>query len=322
MATQNASQLDHQVIEKVYSLALRIRMLEDALAREYPKAEMKTPIHLCTGQEAIAAGVCANLTKDDIAYAYYRSHGWYLAKGGNLDEMVSEFFGKATGCSRGFGGSMHLIDLKVGFQGTTAIVGAAIPHAVGAAFTIKYKKQNHVAIAAFGDGASEEGLFQESLMFAAVRKLPVIFICENNGLATNTWINERQPDVPIYKRGAGFGVNSVQVDGNNALEVYKAMNAAVARARAGEGPSFIECKTYRILEHCGPNYDVSVGYRTQKEVDDWKLKDPIAFLETIVSSDAKERLRKKHQDEIDAAFVFARQAPFPTSMIPEGYSCP
>jgi TPP-dependent pyruvate/acetoin dehydrogenase alpha subunit len=321
MATKNATELDSQVIEKIYALALRIRMVEDAVAKEYPKAEMKTPIHLCTGQEAISAAVCANLTKDDIAYAYYRSHGWYLAKGGNLNEMIGEFFGKANGCSRGYGGSMHLIDLKVGFQGTTALVAGAMPHAVGAAFTIKYKKQNHVAISSFGDGATEEGLFQESLMFAALRKLPVIFICENNGLATNTWINERQVDYPIYKRAAGFGLPSVHVDGNNALEVYTAMNEAVKRARAGEGPSFIECKTYRILEHCGPNYDVALGHRTQAEVDAWKLKDPIAFLETKVSAEVKARLRKQYEADIAEAFAEARKAPFPTSLIPEGYAC-
>lgn len=308
-------------ISDLYATALRVRMVEDAIAREYPKAEMKTPIHLYTGEEAIATGVCAALTKDDQVYAYYRSHGWYLAKGGNLDRMIAELFGKATGCSKGYGGSMHLIDLEAGFQGSTAVVAAAMPHAVGAAFTFKYRKQHHVAVSAFGDGATEEGLFQESLMFATLRKLPVIFICENNALATNTLIQYRQPEHAIYNRAAGFGLASVQVDGNDAVAVNDAMSEAVLRAREGAGPTFIECMTYRILEHCGPSSDVSLGFRTQDEVDSWKRRDPIAALEKHVDAETKARLVAEIEKEITTAFEKARKAPFPTSLIPEGYAC-
>ncbi|MEW6055564.1 MAG: thiamine pyrophosphate-dependent dehydrogenase E1 component subunit alpha [Bdellovibrionota bacterium] len=318
MGDRNKNQ---DLIRSLYASALRIRMVEDAIAKEYPKGEMKTPIHLYTGEEAIAAGVCAALTKEDVVYAYYRSHGWYLAKGGNLNRMIDELFGKATGCSKGYGGSMHLIDLDVGFQGTTALVAGAMPHAVGAAFTMKYKKQHHVAISAFGDAATEEGLFQESLMFASLRKLPAIFICENNGLATNTLIQYRQPDYPIYKRAAGFGLESVQVDGNDAVAVYEAMNEAVIRAREGGGPTFIECLTYRVLEHCGPNSDVSLGFRTQEEVDAWKKRDPIVRLEQHIDAETKAQLIEQNQREIQVAFEGARRAPFPTSLIPEGYQC-
>ncbi|EKD73820.1 MAG: Pyruvate dehydrogenase (Lipoamide) [uncultured bacterium] len=313
--------IDQTILEHLYATALKIRMVEEAVASHYPKGEMRTPIHLCTGQEANPAGVCAALTDEDIVYAYYRSHGWYLAKGGDLHKMLAEFFGKETGCSKGYGGSMHLIDLKKGFAGTTALVAAAQAHAVGAAFTFKSRNQKRVAVSSFGDGATEEGIFQESLMFAALRKLPVIFICENNGLATNTWIQYRQPKVPIYKRAEGFGVHSVLVDGNDAIQVHQATQEAVNRAKAGEGPSFIECKTYRMLEHCGPNNDLSLGFRSEADVKPWKEKDPIQHLEKQVRSELCQMLRKKFQIEIERALEEARNAPFPTRLIPEELVC-
>src|SRR3989338_5476466 len=222
----NNQKIDQNILNHLYAIALKIRMVEEAIALRYPKGEMRTPVHLCTGQEENPTGVCVALSDEDIVYAYYRSHGWYLAKGGDLFKMIAELFGKATGCSNGYGGSMHLIDIKKGFAGTTALVAAAQAHAVGAAFTFKSRKQNHVAVSSFGDGATEEGIFQESLMFAALRKLPVIFICENNGLATNTLIKYRQPSAPIYKRAEGFGVHATLVDGNDAVMVYHAAKEA------------------------------------------------------------------------------------------------
>lgn len=309
------------LVDNLYAKVLKIRMVEEAIALEYPKGEMKTPIHLCTGQEANPAGVCQALTDEDMVFAYYRSHGWYLAKGGHLERMVHEFYGKATGCSKGFGGSMHLIDLEKGFAGTTAIVAAAQAHAVGAAFTFKSRKQSRIAVTSFGDGATEEGIFQESLMFASLRKLPVVFICENNGLATNTWIKYRQPNQPIYQRAAGFGVHSVQVDGNDAVAVYQAANEAVTRARAGEGPSFIECMTYRMLEHCGPNNDINLGFRDEAEMAAWKQKDPLQRLEKQVSAALRERLQKEYRLEIETAMANARKAPFPTQLFPEESPC-
>lgn len=309
------------IIEKLYASALQIRMVEDAIAELYPLWEMKTPTHFCTGQEAVPAGVCSALEKGDWVHAYYRSHGWYLAKGGDLNRMFAELYGKATGCAKGYGGSMHLIDLEAGFAGTTAIVAGAMSHAVGAAFSFRARKTRQVAITAFGDGATEEGLFQESLMFSQLRKLPVIFICENNGLATNTWIKDRQPDVPILQRAAGHGVHSVLVDGNNALEVYKATCEAAERAREGQGPSFIECTTYRLLEHCGFNTDYHLGHRTAEDVEPWKKRDPIAFLEKNVRPELQKTLRDKIKRDIESAVEAARKAPFPSSLIPEGMQC-
>ncbi len=313
--------VDQDMLSRLYAKMLKIRMVEESVALHYPKGEMKTPIHLCTGQEANPAGICAALTDEDMVFAYYRSHGWYLAKGGNLHRMMGEFFCKATGCSKGFGGSMHLIDLEKGFAGTTAIVAAAQAHAVGAAFTFKSRRENRVAVTCFGDGATEEGIFQESVMFAVLRKLPVIFVCENNGLATNTWIAERQPNVPIYQRAQGFGVHAVQVDGNDVTAVYSAAQDAVRRAKSGNGPSFIECMTYRVLEHCGPNPDFNLGFRSEAEVTAWKEKDPILRLEKQIDPMFKEAMKREYQTEIDSAMADARQAPFPSHLLPEDAAC-
>jgi TPP-dependent pyruvate/acetoin dehydrogenase alpha subunit len=307
--------------EFLYSRMLRIRVIEQAIADIYPNREMRTPCHFYIGQEAIAAGVCAALNKTDLVYAYYRSHGWYLAKGGNLQRMIGELFGKATGCAKGYGGSMHLIDLEAGFPGTSAIVAGAIPHAVGAAFTFQARKTGQVAVSAFGDGASEEGLFQESVMFAVLRKLPIVFICENNRLATNTRFEDRQASVPIHQRAAGMGIRAEHVDGQDVEAVHMAAAQAVDMARTGQGPTLIECATDRRLEHCGPNLDHSLGHRTQQEIDYWTANDPLARIEQHIPEELRDQLRDEYTREVNESFEIARVAPFPTSLVPEGYLC-
>lgn len=307
--------------EDLYARMLRIRVIEEAIAEIYPNREMRTPCHFYIGQEAIAAGVCAALEPSDLVYAYYRSHGWYIAKGGNLQRMVDELFGKATGCAKGYGGSMHLIDLEAGFPGTSAIVAGAIPHAVGAAFTFRAKKTGQVAISAFGDGASEEGLFQESIMFAVLRQLPIVFVCENNRLATNTRLEHRQPQVSIHQRAAGMGIRTELVDGQDVEAVNAAAKAAVDLARAGNGPSLLELSTDRRLEHCGPNVDHELGHRTADEIAYWKANDPLARIESRIPAELRERLREQYREEVLASFEAARKAPFPTSLVPEGYLC-
>ncbi len=312
---------DATLLERLYASVLWIRMVEEAIVQEYPKQEIKTPTHFHIGQEAIPGGVCEALEKSDKVFAYYRSHGWYLAKGGNLQRMMDELYGRATGCSRGFGGSMHLIDLDAGFAGTTAVVAGAMPHAAGAAFTFKVRGTGRVVVSCFGDGATEEGLFQETVMFSVLRKLPVVFVCENNGLATNTWIRDRQPPIPIHQRAAAMGIASAHVDGNDAVAVHQATVRAVERARAGEGPSFIECATYRMLEHCGPNNDVQLGYRTMDEINEWKKADPVLRLERQVPLEVQRRLRGRYESEIREAFERAKKAPYPTALVPEGMPC-
>lgn len=301
---------DIRLLKELYEVALRLRIVDETLASIYHLQEMRSPTHFGLGQEAIAAGVCQALKKQDSLYSTYRSHGWYLAKGGNLERMVCELYGRSTGCSSGWGGSMHLIDLQAGFEGTTALVGGAIPHAVGAAFSFVYQKKDAIAVSVFGDAATEEGIFQESVMFAALRKLPIVFICENNGLAVNTPIHLRQPNVPIHRRVEVLGIPSLLVDGNDAFAVYNAARQAVARAREGGGPTFVECTTWRPIEHCGPDEDFHLGYRSAEEVEKWKSRDPILLLESRLGADLPGSLKAKYKEEISSAIELARKTPF------------
>jgi pyruvate dehydrogenase E1 component alpha subunit len=300
----------------VYSMLL-IRKTEERIKGQYHLREMRSPPHLCMGHEAIAVGVCANLRRDDLVYPYYRSHGWYLAKGGDLDAMMAELFGRETGCSRGWGGSMHLIDLAAGVQGTSAIVGGTISHAAGAALTFKMQGRDRVAVAVFGDGAVEEGVFHETMNFASLRKLPLIFVCENNLYATNTHIAYRQPLPEIYRHAERFGMPGRRADGNDVRIIYHEAREAVARARRGDGPTLLEFETYRILEHCGINEDHDLGYRTAEEVRAWQARGPLERAKNLVTEEETRRMVAEIEARIDRAFEYARSSPWPTSLVAE-----
>jgi TPP-dependent pyruvate/acetoin dehydrogenase alpha subunit len=304
--------------KKLYRDMLRIRRFEERIKAVYHLREMRSPPHLCMGHEAVAVGVCAALRNSDVIYPYYRSHGWYLAKGGNLKAMMAELYGRETGCSRGWGGSMHLIDLAAGVMGTSAIVAGTISHAAGAALTFRMRGQDSVSVAIFGDGATEEGVFHETMNFAALRKLPVIFVCENNLYATNTHIRDRQAQTEIYRHAERFGVPGIQADGNDAFAVHAHATQALARARRGEGPTLIEFHTYRIFEHCGVNEDNDLGYRTPEEVNSWRARGPLERGRHLVTDDELTRMTGEIEAEIDAACNYARSAPWPTSLSLEG----
>ena len=295
----------------LYAAMLRLRLVEERIADIYPLQEVRCPTHLYVGQEAVAAGVCATLRPDDFVFPFYRSHGWYLAKGGDFKAMMAELFGRATGCSGGWGGSMHLIDVGAGVMGSSALVAGGIPHAVGAALAARQLGLDAVSVSTFGDGASEEGVFHESMAFAALKKLPVVFICENNAYATYASLLERQPQVPISRRADGCGIPGVVVDGNDVLEVYETAQVAVDRARRGAGPTLIECRTYRWLEHCGPNDDTELGYRSPAELNEWKTRCPIQRARPFISDEDDARLRAQIGREIDEAIALARATPFP-----------
>lgn len=301
-----------RLIKKMYFQMLRLRLIEEKISAIYHEAdEIKTPTHLYTGQEAVAVGVCENLTPKDTVSPYHRSHGWYLAKGGDLNRMMAELFGKETGCCKGWGGSMHLLDVDAGVMGSSSILGGTIPHAVGCALAFQMKDLPHVAIAPCGDAAVEEGVFHESLNWAIIKKLPVIFVCENNLYSTSTHLRDRQPAVDIYRRIAPLGIPSRQVDGNDVLEVYRVAGEAVERARAGEGPSFIEARTYRWREHVGPNYDYDLGYRSKEELDFWMDKCPIKRLARKMGSEDRQ-MEAQISREIDESIEAARNSPFPS----------
>jgi TPP-dependent pyruvate/acetoin dehydrogenase alpha subunit len=302
----------------LYGRMLLVRRVEERIKAVYHLREMRSPPHLYMGHEAVAAGVCATLRPDDVVFPYYRSHGWYLAKGGDLKAMLAELHGRETGCSHGWGGSMHLIDLRAGVMGTSAIVGGTISHAAGAALTFRMRRQDRVAVVSFGDGAIEEGVFHETLNFAALRKLPLVFVCENNLYATNTHIRDRQAQPEIYRHAERFGFPGVRADGNDVLAVYQLARTAVARARRGDGPSLLEFQTYRILEHCGINEDHELGYRTLNEVRRWQAKGPLQKGKRLASEADVRRMTAEIDAQIDAAFEYARSSPFPASLLAEG----
>jgi TPP-dependent pyruvate/acetoin dehydrogenase alpha subunit len=296
----------------------RIRLVEESIAERYLQGEIRCPTHLSIGQEAAATAVGAALYKTDFAISSHRAHAHYLAKGGGLNAMLAEIFGKVTGCCRGRGGSMHLTDRSVGFVGSTAIVGNSIPVGVGLALSMQLKRLNNVSAVFFGDGCIEEGSFYESVNFAVVRKLPVLFICENNLYSVYSPLSVRQPEGrEIFKMVEAMGLPSAISNGNDVEEAYVAAQKAIDYVRSGCGPFFLELTTYRWLEHCGPNFDNHIGYRSEEEFLEWQAKDPIpAYQNVMISRGWLTQadillMRDQLAVEINKAFTFAADSPFP-----------
>ena len=302
---------------------LRIRLIEEKIAEFYPEQEMRCPVHLCIGQEAIAAGVCVNLKKEDLGLSNHRAHGHYLAKGGDLKRMLAEIYGKETGCSKGRGGSMHLIDLSVNFLGSTPIVGSTIPIATGVAFAEQLNERKNTVVVFIGDAALEEGVFHESLNFAALKKLPIIYVCENNLYSVYTHLKDRQPERPLHKIAQGHGVHVLVGDGNNVMEVDHLTQKAQEFIQKNDGPVFMEFSTYRWREHCGPNFDNDIGYRSQEEFLEWKEKCPIQqFQKKLLSENFLDKeeiaiFEKEILQEVREAFVFAKESAFPSRRVTE-----
>ena len=312
----NADALSSEQLMACFHGMLRIRLAEERIGQLVETREVRTPCHLSIGQEAIPAGVCAALRQDDSVWGGHRSHGHYLAKGGDLNAMMAEIFGKATGCAQGRGGSMHLVAPAQGIFGTVPLVAATIPMAVGAALSAKLRGTDQVAVAFFGDGATDEGHFHESLNLAALYCLPVLFVCENNFYSTHLTLKERRVKDNIVESAALHGLTGLVVDGNDVTAVYQAAHQAVHRARAGEGPTLLECRTYRWRGHVGPAADLDVGEDRRCELEEWQGRDPIAQCRTLlsecgVSSEALDRLDAMVSEEIDVAVAFARQSPSP-----------
>ena len=296
---------------KLYRSLLRIRRVEEALADKYSEQEMRCPMHLCIGQEAIAVGVCEALGKNDRVFSNHRAHGHYLAKGGDLNALVAELYGKTTGCCGGRGGSMHLIDLDAGFMGATPIVGGTVPLAVGSAWAATLLNTTYVTVVFFGDGCFEEGVMHESLNFSALRKLPIVFVCENNNYSVYTRLNERQPDRPIFRVAEAHGMSACDGNGNDIEEVLTKATKAINDARQGLGPQFLEFHTYRWREHCGPNFDDELAYRSKEEMQAGKRSCPLTSYATKIGRIDKEFHRKAKafeseiREEITRAFAFA-----------------
>ena len=302
---------------KLYTVLKKIRQVQIRIEHHYSEDQMKTPVHLCIGQEASAAGFCLALEKDDYVFSNHRGHGHYIAKGGDLKAMIAELYCKKTGCSMSKGGSMHLVDPSVGLMGSSSIVGGGIPLATGAALASALKKDKRVSVVFFGDGAVDEGVIYESINFAVLKKLPIIFVCENNSYSVCSPLRNRQPDGDIFSRFEGFKIPSFLVDGTAVIEVYRLAKKVVAFARKGKGPSFIECRAYRWRGHAGAGDDISLGYRTQEDLDEWIAKCPVnnfsklLIENNIFTQQEKEKINKVVEKEIDEAFEFAISSPFP-----------
>jgi pyruvate dehydrogenase E1 component alpha subunit len=295
---------------------VRIRIFEETAGKLMEDGKIPGALHLYVGQEAVAAGVMAHLSNDDWITSTHRGHGHLIAKGGEFGRMFAELYGKATGYCKGKGGSMHICNMELGMLGANGIVGGGPPIAVGAAFSNRFRKTSHVACTFFGDGASNEGAFHEAANLAALFKLPVVFVCENNGFGEYTPQAKHQAIVDVADRAAGYGMPGVVVDGMDAIAVYEAAGEAIERARRGDGPTLLECKTYRFYDHVGVR-GMGLTYRTDEEVAQWKQRDPIKLLEAHLAQQqvlSPEAARAVHDDitrQVKAAVEFAESSPLP-----------
>jgi len=290
---------------------LRIRRIEEAIADHYKEQEMRCPVHLSIGQEAVAVGVCEALEETDFLVSNHRAHAHYLAKGGDLKAMLAEIYGKSLGCSKGRGGSMHLVDLGKGVLGTTPIVGGSLPVAVGSAFASHLMGEKAITCVFIGEGSTEEGVFGECLNFASLHNLPILFICENNFYSVYSPMSVRQSSRRSRIGIAdAHGIPSEKEYGNDVQKVFDFSRKAVASIREGNGPYFLEFTTYRYREHCGPNFDNTIGYRTVEEYETWLKRCPIELMKDKCTVDEQEII-----SEIEEAFTFAKNAPFPSEKL-------
>jgi pyruvate dehydrogenase E1 component alpha subunit len=299
---------------RIFTTMSRIRAFEERALSLFESNKLRGSVHLCIGQEAIAATVCSQMRDIDYITSSHRGHGHSIAKGADPSKAMAELMGKATGYCKGRGGSMHIADFTKGNLGANAIVGGGMPIAAGAALSAKLRKTDQVAVSFFGDGASNQGIFHESINLASVWKLPVIYICENNGFGISVPVSQSTSVDDISKRAAAYAIPGETVDGNDVLAVDAAFSRALARARAGEGPSLIECKTYRWQGHWIGDPQV---YRTQEEVEAWKQKCPIkrfkAWLleQNMAGEEQLADIADKARTEIEAAVQFAMDSPEP-----------
>lgn len=320
MALVTAADLDRRVLVDLYRQMLLVRKCELQLAKSHQQGLVHGACHTCVGQEAVPAGVCANLNSDDVVFSTHRGHGHALSKGVVPEHLFAELYGRTTGCSGGRGGSMHLFAPEVGMMGTSGIVGPCILQAVGAGYSFKLLGQDRVAVAFFGDGAVNNGAFHEGLNLASIWKLPVLFICENNQYATEVSFRNASGNPHVANRGASYGLPSVEVDGNDVLAVYRAAQEATARARRGGGATLIECKTYRLRPHAEGMIDYT--YRTRQEVDEWRKKCPLQRLKSSLIGDESENgfsasaeiesIEEEVSNIVKHAHELGVSAPFPT----------
>ena len=308
---------------------VRVRVFEEHAGKLMEDGKIPGALHLYVGQEAVAAGVMVHLSDDDQITSTHRGHGHLIAKGGAFDRMFAELYGRATGYCKGKGGSMHISAMDLGMLGANGIVGAGPPIAVGAAFSNKFRGTRNVAVTFFGDGASNEGSFHEAANMAGVYKLPIVFVCENNGYGEYTPQARHQAIVDVADRAAGYGMPGVVVDGMDAVAVWEAADVAIQRARSGVGPTLLECKTYRYFDHVGVR-GMGLSYRSDDELAKWKQRDPIALFEArlqelgILSRKKAQEVHARVKAEVEAGIAFAEASPLPeaSALLDDVYHVP
>jgi len=317
-ATDLAATETKELYLQMYRRMLLIRYFDEAAVDLVASGEIVGIVHTYIGEEAVAVGACAALNDDDYVTGNHRSHGHPIAKGGDVNGAMAELFGKATGYCKGKGGSMHLADFSIGILGESGILGSALPVAAGAALASKLRGNGRVVIPFFGDGASNEGACHEVMNLASVWKLPVVFVCENNQYAVTTKYDTSVSVENISDRAVAYNMPGVLVDGQDVVAMYEAVREAVARARAGLGPSLVEGKTYRYREHSeGINRILREPYRTEEEIEEWKARDPLDIhrerlvSQQIVSEQEVTDLEEQAHAAIEAALEFARESPYP-----------
>jgi TPP-dependent pyruvate/acetoin dehydrogenase alpha subunit len=309
--------ISDEVLLDLHRRMVRIRIFEETAGKLAEDGKIPGALHLYVGEEAVACGGMVHLSNEDWITSTHRGHGHLIAKGGDFDRMFAELFGRSTGYCKGKGGSMHISNLELGMLGANGIVGGGPPIAVGAGFSNKFRKTKNVSVTFFGDGASNEGAFHEAANMAALYKLPVIFVCENNGYGEYTPQANHQAIVDVADRAAGYGMPGVIVDGMDAVAVYEAAGEAIERARKGDGPTLLECKTYRFYDHVGVR-GMGMNYRTDEEVEYWKQRDPIKLLEArlaeqkILTKKAAAAVHDEIQKAVQEGIKFAESSPMPT----------
>jgi TPP-dependent pyruvate/acetoin dehydrogenase alpha subunit len=305
---------DKKELIDMYRKMVRIRLFEERVVKEFAAGNIPGFVHVYSGEEAVAVGACANLRTEDYITSTHRGHGHLIAKGGRTDRMMAELYGKKTGYNKGKGGSMHIAEVDIGILGADAIVGGGIPVAGGAALSAKMRGTDQVAVCFLGDGASNTSRFHEGVNLASIWKLPVVYVIENNMYAETTCIVDTCNLTDIADRAAAYGIPGVTVDGNDVMAVYEAVGAAVAKARKGEGPTLVECKTCR---HHGHYEGDTMTYRDTKEVDECKKRDPIPRFRKklaemgVLTEKEAEKIDQEIAQEIEAAVKFAAESPFP-----------
>jgi pyruvate dehydrogenase E1 component alpha subunit len=296
---------------RLYRSMYLIRRVEEEIIRLYPTDKIKSPVHLSIGQEAVAAAVCDHLDKADVVFGTYRGHALYLAKGGDVPRMMAELYGKVDGCARGKAGSMHLVDPAVGMMGTSAVVATGVSNAVGAALALKMQRSKAIVVCFFGEGATDEGAWHESMNFASLKKLPILFICENNFFAIYSHVKDRMAGPGLRARSKAYGIDAELIEDHEPMKLHERAGAAVAAVRSGAGPRFLECMTYRWRDHVGPGEDRIHKYRPDEELDAKIEGDNLKIVGDLLPGDLRQSIEDAEEKRVADAIAFAEASTFP-----------